>query len=53
MEAAGLAGGVTAALELLRAGPGGATAAPVGFTAAGNAAPGSVPRAGSGPWNPG
>ncbi|MBP0446141.1 SPFH/Band 7/PHB domain protein [Roseomonas sp. SSH11] len=60
MEASGLAGGITAALELLQkpagtpppAGPAG----PVGFvapasTAAGPAA--SVPRVGSGPWNPG
>jgi regulator of protease activity HflC (stomatin/prohibitin superfamily) len=56
MEAASLAGGVTAALELLRAPQGTvAGAATMGFTPP-PAAPGpagSVPRSGSGPWNPG
>ncbi|SHJ78981.1 Regulator of protease activity HflC, stomatin/prohibitin superfamily [Roseomonas rosea] len=56
MEAASLAGGVTAALELLRAPQGTvAGAATMGFPPpAGGAGPaGSVPRAGGGPWNPG
>ncbi|WP_159350296.1 SPFH domain-containing protein [Roseomonas harenae] len=74
MEMAGLAGGVTAALELLRAGPGGGmspghvpASTPVGTSAgttmggplgfvpptASAAGAGSVPRTGSGPWNPG
>ncbi|MFH5925089.1 SPFH domain-containing protein [Roseomonas xinghualingensis] len=73
MEATGLAGGVTAALELLRTvpgGPGGGAApvvAPVSAPAGGPTGgavgfvpptasaggSGSVPRTGSGPWNPG
>ena len=69
MEATGLAGGVTAALELFRTVPGGPgsgaspveapvgapTGGPVGFVppTASAGAGGSVPRTGSGPWNPG
>jgi regulator of protease activity HflC (stomatin/prohibitin superfamily) len=74
MEVAGLAGGVTAALELLRAGPGGGmspghvpASVPVGTSAGTSmggplgfvpptvsaAGAGSVPRTGSGSWNPG
>jgi regulator of protease activity HflC (stomatin/prohibitin superfamily) len=62
METAGLAGGVMAAMELLKTPIGGAPAAgPVGFVAPATGAGSitkaganpSVPRTGGGPWSPG